>query len=96
MISIEVCVGSSCHLKGSYEIVGAFDQLISDAQLGDQVELRGIFCLEHCTQGVTVRVRDQIYSIKTKQEAIDLLRGAILSEVGRETSGDHHYQSSQL
>ncbi len=96
MITIEVCVGSSCHLKGSYEIVGAFDRLIADNQLEDKVELRGVFCLEHCTQGVTVRIRDQIHSIKTQQQAVELFRQVIASELGGEISGNYHHQPGEL
>ncbi len=96
MVVIEVCVGSSCHLKGSYGVVEAFDRLIAQHQLENQVELRGVFCLEHCTQGVTVRIGDQLYPIRTPEQAVDLFRQVILAELRGERDGDHHHQPGQL
>lgn len=42
---LSVCVGSSCHLKGSYDVIEAFKRLIEKHGLGDKVELRACFCL---------------------------------------------------
>lgn len=58
MITISVCVGSACHLKGSYQAIGALQQLIEEQGLSGQVELKGVFCLKHCTKGVSVTIDD--------------------------------------
>lgn len=63
-MKIYVCVGSSCHLKGSYDIVSAFKKLISENNLGDKVELSASFCLGHCSkEGVSVKIEDKIYNV---------------------------------
>ncbi|HAX74049.1 MAG TPA: hypothetical protein DCY20_11040 [Firmicutes bacterium] len=59
MKTVEICVGSSCHLKGSYEVIQQFQQLIKDKNLEEKLELRAAFCLGHCTKAVSVRLPDQ-------------------------------------
>ena len=59
-MKVFVCIGSSCHLKGSYDIINGFKALIAEHGLEDQVELSASFCLGHCTDGVTVKVDDEL------------------------------------
>lgn len=59
MITIHVCVGSACHLKGAYTIVSSFEKLIKENRLEDKVILKGAFCLGHCTTGVSVRLNEE-------------------------------------
>lgn len=54
MKSIKICVGSSCHLKGSYEVIQLLQQLIKYAGLETCIELRAAFCLGHCTEAVSL------------------------------------------
>jgi NADH:ubiquinone oxidoreductase subunit E len=58
MVKVFICVGSSCHLKGSYQIIQTFEELIRKNGLEDLVELNASFCLGHCTKGVSVKVED--------------------------------------
>lgn len=51
---IKVCVGSSCHLKGSYDVIEAFKAILKKYDVEDLVDLQASFCLGHCAQGVTV------------------------------------------
>ena len=60
---ITVCIGSSCHVKGSRQVVRALQQLIADNNLADKVELGGTFCLSNCQKGVCVTVDDEIFSV---------------------------------
>jgi NADH:ubiquinone oxidoreductase subunit E len=55
---IKVCVGSSCHLKGSYDVVEAFKSLVKKYNVEDKIELQASFCLGNCLQGVSVAVED--------------------------------------
>ena len=45
MMTISVCIGSACHLKGSYNVVSELQEMIEEHKLGDEVELTGVFCL---------------------------------------------------
>jgi len=59
-MKIDVCVGSSCHLKGSYRIIELLEKHLKDNNLSEAVELKAAFCLGRCTDGVTVRIDDEI------------------------------------
>ncbi|HAE62254.1 MAG TPA: hypothetical protein DCG38_07995 [Eubacteriaceae bacterium] len=56
MHTIKVCVGSACHLKGSYEVISIIQQTIKNQNLSHEIELRGSFCLGQCTDGVSVQI----------------------------------------
>lgn len=58
MISINVCVGSSCHLKGSYDVIQCLQKIIEEKGLEDKVEIKASFCLGHCTSNVSISVDD--------------------------------------
>ncbi len=59
MVKIYICVGSSCHLKGSYQIIKAFEELIRKHGLESEAELKASFCLGRCTRGVSVKVGEE-------------------------------------
>ena len=60
MITIYVCVGSSCHLKGSPKVVKLFQEAIAAYELKNLVTLKASFCLGRCAEGVCVRINDQV------------------------------------
>lgn len=60
MIRIYICVGSSCHLKGSYHIIKALESMIKQKNLKDKVEMNASFCLGLCTKGVAMKVDDEL------------------------------------
>lgn len=62
-MKVTVCIGSSCHIKGSRQVVEELQYLISEANLGDKVELGGTFCMGKCQQGVCVTVDDNFFSV---------------------------------
>lgn len=62
-MKITVCIGSSCHIKGSRQVVEQLQYLINTNNLGDKVELGGTFCMGKCQQGVCVTVDNEFYSV---------------------------------
>ncbi len=62
-MKVTVCIGSSCHIKGSRQVVEQLQYLIGKNNLGDKVELGGTFCMGKCQQGVCVTVDDAFYSV---------------------------------
>ena len=62
-MKICVCIGSSCHIKGSRQVVEQLQSLITDNGVSDKVELAGTFCMGKCQQGVCVTVDDEFYSL---------------------------------
>ncbi len=61
-MNVYVCVGSSCHLKGSYDIINLMKEQIASHGLEDKVNLAAAFCLGKCTDGdgVSIKVEDEI------------------------------------
>lgn len=67
MIKITVCIGSSCHIKGSRQVVEQLQYLIAKNNLNDKVELSGAFCMGKCQNGVCVKVNDELFSLTPDQ-----------------------------
>ncbi|MGN0651287.1 MAG: (2Fe-2S) ferredoxin domain-containing protein [Oscillospiraceae bacterium] len=62
-MKVTVCIGSSCHIKGSRQVVEQLQYLVAQNKLGDKVELGGTFCMGQCQQGVCVTVDDAFHSV---------------------------------
>ena len=63
MITITICIGSSCYLKNSKDIISILERLIAMHGVGDRVTLMGSFCMGHCTEGVCVKVGEERFSL---------------------------------
>lgn len=63
-MKIQVCIGSACHLKGSYNVIVGFQQLLEENNLTDKVQLEGAFCLGKCGNAVAIKIDDEYYNIK--------------------------------
>ena len=63
MVKVTVCIGSSCHIKGSRQVVEQLQNLVEENNLRDKVELGGTFCMGKCQKGVCVTVGEEFYSV---------------------------------
>ena len=63
MTRVEICIGSSCHLKGAGRVLDTIRSRVKADGLGDKVELGGRFCIGKCTEGVCVTVGGEFYSV---------------------------------
>ena len=80
MVKVTVCIGSSCHLKGSRQVVEELQYLINKHDLGDRVELSGTFCIGRCGEdGVSVTVDGDYYAVKP-ENVIDLFTDVIMKK----------------
>ncbi|MBO5859305.1 MAG: NAD(P)H-dependent oxidoreductase subunit E [Clostridia bacterium] len=80
---VQVCVGSSCHLKGSPEIVELLQNAVAEHHLEDEVTLAGSFCIGKCNRvGVTIQVDDEVHVGITKENFKEFFNENILSAVG--------------
>lgn len=77
-MKVTVCIGSSCHIKGSRQVVDKLQALINQENLGDKVELAGTFCMGKCQQGVCVTVDDEFYSV-TPETVEEFFRNNVAS-----------------
>lgn len=76
---IQICVGSSCHLKGAPEIVELLTKEVETRNLGDRITLAGSFCVGKCNRtGVTVRVDDETYTGITRENFKEFFETKVL------------------
>ncbi len=69
---IEICVGSSCHLKGSYDVIKEIEYYLKNNNLEGKIELKGCFCIGHCTEGVSLKINEKHFSA-SKESIINIL-----------------------
>ena len=79
-MKITVCIGSSCHIKGSRQVVERLKTLITENGLDDKIELGGVFCMGKCQQGVCVTIDDAFYSV-TPETAEEFFEKNIKAQV---------------
>ena len=85
MLIVQVCVGSSCHLKGSYEIVELLERAVQEHHLEDDVVLSGSFCIGKCNRvGVTVQVNADVHVGVTRENFREFFNKNILEAIENE------------
>ena len=79
---VQVCVGSSCHLKGSEEIVELFQKAVEAHHLEQEITLVGSFCIGKCNRiGVTVQVDDDVYTGITRETFQEFFKEKLLEKL---------------
>lgn len=80
-MNIKVCVGSSCHLKGSYEVIQSLKKYIEDNKLEDKVELEASFCLGNCSNGVSMQIDGEPVQNVSPSNIEDIFNDRVLNMV---------------
>ncbi len=84
-MTIQVCVGSSCHLKGSPEIVELLTKAVEKHHLQEKITLVGSFCIGKCNRyGVTVQVDDEIHIGITRENFKEFFNDKVLAIIENE------------
>jgi NADH:ubiquinone oxidoreductase subunit E len=86
MITVTVCVGSSCHIKGARNMISSFNDFLTKEHLTDKVELKGTFCMERCGDGINWMIGDEIYSSTSVEDGAETFRRRILDLLKKDTS----------
>ena len=81
-MKVTVCIGSSCHLKGSRQVVEGLQRLIAENDLKEKVELGGTFCMGNCQNGVSVSLDGTVYSV-TPETAQQFFETEVLPRIGK-------------
>ena len=85
MLFIQVCVGSSCHLKGSQEVIELLQEAVAENNIEDEVVLSGSFCIGKCNRvGVTVQVNDDVHVGVTRENFREFFKKNILDVIESE------------
>lgn len=79
-MKVVVCIGSSCHIKGSRQVVEALQRLIAENKLDDKVELSGTFCMGECQKGVCVTVDGEFFSV-SPDTVEDFFKDSVLAKL---------------
>lgn len=79
-MKVTVCIGSSCHIKGSRQVVEQLQYLIAQNNIKDKVELGGTFCMGKCQKGVCVTLDDAFFSV-TPDTVNEFFEKEILAKV---------------
>jgi len=87
MVTVTVCVGSSCHLKGAREVIMRFNELLLQYGLEDRVALRGCFCMERCGEGINWEIDEQPVTSSGPAEAVEVFRRRVLARFGPTGAG---------
>ena len=79
---IQICVGSSCHIKGSAEIVELLQAAVAENHLENEVTLAGSFCIGKCNRiGVTIQVDDEVHTGVTKEGFKEFFQEQVLAKL---------------
>ena len=79
---IQICVGSSCHIKGSAEIVELLQSAVAEHHLEHEVTLAGSFCIGKCNRiGVTVQVDDEVHTGVTPAGFKEFFQNNVLAKL---------------
>lgn len=81
MTEVKVCVGSSCHMKGSYQVITTFKRMIEANALGDKIALKASFCMGRCMSGISVTVDDEAVENVGFSNASEIFTEKILPKV---------------
>jgi NADH:ubiquinone oxidoreductase subunit E len=80
-MKITICIGSSCHLKGSRQVVEQLQDLVAGGGLEDRIELCGAFCMGNCTQDVSVKIDDEPFSLRPEDVGV-FFKDEVLTRLG--------------
>ena len=81
-MKVTVCIGSSCHIKGSAEIVELLQSAVAEHHLEHEVTLAGSFCIGKCNRiGVTVQVDDEVHTGVTKEDFKEFFQKNVLAKL---------------
>ena len=81
---IQICVGSSCHLKGAPQIVELLKNAVEEYHLENEVTLTGNFCIGKCNRiGVTVQIDDDIHTGITCENFKEFFQENVLNKIER-------------
>lgn len=80
-MDIFVCIGSSCHLKGAYNIINTLKEELKNRQLEDRVNLSASFCLGRCQDGVSMKINEKIATGFTPENIRERFENEIMKEL---------------
>lgn len=81
-MKVTVCIGSGCHVKGSRKIITRLQRWIAEGSLPCELELEACFCQGHCTEGVVIRVDEELIMGVNTENVETIIRSRLPKNVG--------------
>ena len=78
---LKICVGSSCHLKGSYDVIEKLKDIIKKHGVESAIDLQASFCLGHCSEGVTVKADEEFLLNVNKDNIEEIFTNQLLPKL---------------
>lgn len=79
-MTIEICLGSSCHVKGSKRIFALTEKAIKENKLEKKVKLAGTLCLGKCeSSGVNIKIGDEVVTGVTESNFQDIFSEKVVN-----------------
>jgi NADH:ubiquinone oxidoreductase subunit E len=69
-LKLKICVGSSCHLHGSYAVIEELNKVLEKYGVQELVEMQASFCMGQCQHSVNISA-DEIFLHKLNKENIE-------------------------
>lgn len=89
MLEVQICVGSSCHLKGAYQVVQIFQEMVKAHRMDERVVLKASFCQKNCTHGVSMKIGERKVIGVSPETAREVFRQEVLTVIARaDAEGD--------
>lgn len=84
---VQICIGSACHLKGSYQVIQTLKGLIESEHLEDRITLKSSFCLGACSGAVSVQINNDPVEAISPEETLHFynnrIKGGLMDEIHR-------------
>ncbi len=80
MPTIAICIGSACHMRGAHGVLEAFRALLEKYNLTAAIDLEGNFCQGRCTEGVIIKIDDEIITNVSQDKVFAIFREKVLKE----------------
>ncbi len=78
MLTISICFGSACHLRGAHNVLQGFKTLLDKYDVPGNIELEGDFCQGRCTEGVVIKINEEIITHVATDNVQDIFREKVL------------------
>ena len=75
---LKVCVGSSCHLRGSYDVIEEMKRLIKEHGMEGKIDLQASFCMGNCQNGVSLKADEVLVHNANKDNCEELFLTQVL------------------
>jgi len=74
-LTVEICIGTSCHLLGAQDLIDAIEDLPENER--HLIDLQGVTCLKSCGKGPNVRINGVVVPNTTPEQLLEIVRDNI-------------------